>query len=591
MNSVVGFSIFSNLPEHRVKNLHAAQDRALTYFLHLHRRSLVLGETNLELWGHGNLDERIHTLSDGSLAVLIGSPHGKVHLADKQDDLLVGKFEIPWDGRVIVLRISPDGKGWTMWNDWLGSIPVFHAEIGQGRVASTLEPVVVASAGYTPDDFFLPGMLSLLVNGHFLSDWTLYDGMKTIPPDSVMIWDEGSFRARSLVTVQPSQNRWETSWNDLVDEMYDLSYKAIADALQARPAWVVPLSAGLDSRLIAAVGADLGTDLQLYAWGERDSTDVVYSHKIAQTLGYPWKHFDLPGDFLVRYTPQWADMFGSSMHFHGMYQMSFLDLLDTEPDGPIATGFLGDMLSGASIGVMDKVHASPGSCQIFNDWYVDWNVKELNSLKMPVEDVCKMIASTIEGQINAVAGARFQKLIFLALWSRLRFFNIFQSTLCDYWRGVADPFMNREYARFALSLPRVALEDRRLLADVFRRYYGRLAVIPGTYAKEPFILTGKYLVKRRIVEHLPPPLHHGPFAGFDDVPLRMDIDSIQATGSDALWPLFDAWDQISEWLDVSLLDQAFQEIMRSKDDIRPLRKLQSIQTLAYRLLDAERVSL
>ena len=551
----------------------------------------MLGETNLELWGHGNLDERIHTLSDGSLAVLIGSPHGKVHLADKQDDLLVGKFEIPWDGRVIVLRISPDGKGWTMWNDWLGSIPVFHAEIGQGRVASTLEPVVVASAGYTPDDFFLPGMLSLLVNGHFLSDWTLYDGMKTIPPDSVMIWDEGSFRARSLVTVQPSQNRWETSWNDLVDEMYDLSYKAIADALQARPAWVVPLSAGLDSRLIAAVGADLGTDLQLYAWGERDSTDVVYSHKIAQTLGYPWKHFDLPGDFLVRYTPQWADMFGSSMHFHGMYQMSFLDLLDTEPDGPIATGFLGDMLSGASIGVMDKVHASPGSCQIFNDWYVDWNVKELNSLKMPVEDVCKMIASTIEGQINAVAGARFQKLIFLALWSRLRFFNIFQSTLCDYWRGVADPFMNREYARFALSLPRVALEDRRLLADVFRRYYGRLAVIPGTYAKEPFILTGKYLVKRRIVEHLPPPLHHGPFAGFDDVPLRMDIDSIQATGSDALWPLFDAWDQISEWLDVSLLDQAFQEIMRSKDDIRPLRKLQSIQTLAYRLLDAERVSL
>jgi hypothetical protein len=120
---------------------------------------------------------------------------------------------------------------------------------------------------------------------------------------------------------------------------------------------------------------------------------------------------------------------------------------------------------------------------------------------------------------------------------------------------------------------------------VFRRYYGRLAVIPGTYASEPFILTGKYLLKHRIVDHLPAPLHHGPFAGFDDVPLRMDVDCIQATGKESLWPLFDAWDQLLEWLDVDKLEQAYQAVMRSGDDIRPLRKLQSAQTLAYRLLD------
>lgn len=590
MKSVIGFSIFSDLPENKVSALQAAQDRALAYFPHLETRSLVLGKTHLELWGHSCMDERIHTLPDGSLAVVIGSPHGNVAPKDIQYDLLSQDFELPWDGRVIMLRVDADGRCWTMWNDWLGGIPVFHATIGQGRIASTLEPVTVTAAGYTADDFFLPGLVSLLINGHFISDWTLYDGMKTIPPDSMIVWDEEGFWTKSLGTVQPSQSRWETSWNDLVDEMHELSYKAIADALNVQPTWIVPLSAGLDSRLVAAVGADLGTDMHLYAWGERDSTDVVYSRKIAQTLGYPWKHFDLPGDFLVRYTPQWADMFGSSMHFHGMYQMSFLDLLGSEPAGPVITGFLGDMLSGASVNLMDKVHSIPGGCQIFNEWYVDWNEKELDSSREPFHEARRLIASAIENQINAVAGARFQKLIFLALWSRLRFFNIFQSTLCDYYRGVADPFMNREYARFALSLPRVALEDRRLLADVFRRYYGRLAVIPGTYAKEPFILTGKYLVKRRIVEHLPPPLHHGPFAGFDDVPLRMDMDCVRAVGKEALWPLFDAINQLSEWLDVDQLEQAYQAIMLSKDDIRPLRKLQSAQTLAYRLVDWEKMS-
>jgi hypothetical protein len=128
-------------------------------------------------------------------------------------------------------------------------------------------------------------------------------------------------------------------------------------------------------------------------------------------------------------------------------------------------------------------------------------------------------------------------------------------------------------------------ENRHLLADVFRRYYGRLAVIPGTYASQPFILTGKYLLKHRIVEYLPASLHHGPFAGFDDVPLRMDIDCIQATGKDSLWPIYDAWDQLGEWLDVSQLEQAYQVVMSSAEDIRPLRKLQSVQTLAYRLLN------
>lgn len=585
MNLVIGFTIFSNLPENRIKALQVAQDRALAYFPHLERRSLTLGGTHLELWGHKGMDESIHTMPDGSLLALIGSPHSKVVWDEVQDNLLSGIFELPWDGRVILLRVSAGGKCWTMWNDWLGSIPVFHAETGQSRIASTLEPVTVATAGYTPNDFFMPGLVSLLINGHFISDWTLYKGMKVIPPDSMMEWSENGFRAKQLLTVEPSQSRWEVSWDDLVDEMHELSHRAIADVLRTQSSWILPLSSGLDSRLIAAVGADLGVDLHAYAWGEPNSTDVVYSRQIAKTLGYLWRHIDLSKDFLVKYTPQWADMFGSSMHFHGMYQMCFLDLIETEPTGPILTGLLGDYLSGWPISVMEDVHSSPGSCQIVNDWYVHWDVKEITALKEPLENIFPIIAATIENQINAFVGSRFQNLMFLCLWSRTRFFNVFQSTLSDYWRGVADPFLNRDYARFSMSLPRAALDSKRLLADVFRRYYGRLAVIPGTYAKDPFILTGKYLIKRRMAATLPPSLHRGPLRGFGNVQLRMDIDSVQSTGRNALWPIFEAKDQLSKWLDFSLLERDFQTIVNSREDIRPLRKLQSIQALAYRLLN------
>jgi hypothetical protein len=580
MNFAIGFTIYIDLPEGSIKALHAAHERVFAYFPHLEKKSIKIGEMHLELWGHKGMSEQTYTLPDGSIIAIIGTTHASVVWEDIRESLLSNTFEIPWDGRLILLRISADGKTWTMWNDWLGSIPVFHAEIGHGRIASTLEPVIVTAAGYTPDDFFLPGLVSLLLNGHFISDWTLYKGMKVIPPDSMMEWTENGFRAKRLWTVEPGQGRWEASWDNLVDEMHELSHQAIADVLKTQSSWILPLSAGLDSRLIAAVGADLGVNFHAYAWGELESTDVVYSRKIARTLGIPWKRIELSKDFLESYTPQWSDLFGSSMHFHGMYQMSFLDAIKSETGGSLVNGYIGDVLTGSSLMQCDS-----GSVIYRKDWYMHWDITGVKALwKAPIDNALQEIAEEVKKQADLIPGSPFPKALLFELWSRQRLFTSFQSMLSSYWRGVATPFINRAYARFNLSIPRAVLENRRLLGDVFRRYYGRLAVIPGTYANQPFILTGRYLLKHRIMEHLPSPLQHGPFAGFENIPLRMDIDSIQATGKEALSPLFEAKEQLSEWLDFNQLEREFQKVMASHEDIRPLRRLQSVQTLAYRLI-------
>jgi hypothetical protein len=581
MNSLVGFTLSMGLPEQNLQAADAARLRALSYFNHLEYRIIQIGGTRLELWGHNEINERFHFLPDGSLAALIGSPQGKAHWSDLHDHLLnveqAYQFEIPWDGRVILIHISADGNHWMMWNDWLGSIPVFHMEIGAGgRIASTLEPVTVAAAGFTSEDIFKPGLASLLTNGHFISDWTLFKGMKTVPPDCIAEWTRDGFFSKQVWTVKPSMERWESSWDDLVDEMHDLSYRAVGEVLKTQPKWVLPLSSGLDSRLIAAVGADLGTEFQAYAWGAPNSTDVIFSQRVAKVLGFQWKHISLPKDFLVKYTLQWADMFGSAMHFHGMYQMAFLNAIETDAGAPIVTGFIGDVLSGSSL-----MNYDTGSSIYKKKWYTHWDESEVELLlKTPINDALLQVADEVKKMASSILGTRFQKILFFEMWSRQRFFTSFQSTLSSYWRGVATPFLNRDYARFCMSLPRAALDNRRLLADVFRRYYGRLAVIPGTYASQPFILTGKYLLKRRIVEHLPTLLRHGPFAGFDDVPLRMDIDSIQSTGKDSLWPIYSTWDRLVEWLDVSQIEAVYQVVMNSAEDIRPLRKLQSIQSLA-----------
>jgi hypothetical protein len=586
VDSIVGFAVSNRLAPERVDAALSAQRRVVGYFPHLRTLSLAIGASRLELWGHGDVSSRVTRLDDGSVLALVGSPHGRVSWSDLpavatarlgyEDDL-----ELPWEGRVVLLRVSADGAAWTMWNDWVGSIPVFHAKVGPGRVASTLEPVVVSAARFSAGDISLPGLIAMFINGHYLGDWTLFAGMKVAPPDSVSEWGDGGFRTRRVWAVRPSDDLAEEPWTNLVDRMFELSREAICSAVDGTSSWALGLSGGLDSRLIAAVCAGQRLDVRAYAWGTGDTVDVVYSREIARALGLPWQHIGLGTDYLGQYTRLWAAWFGSSLHFHGMYQMAFLDAIAGRPPGCVLHGFLGDVLFSSPL----YLDSDPRECQLADLWHTHWTLNEVRALlKVPVDDAIEELAAGVAAQISAAPGRRFKRAIFADVWNRQRLFTAFQATLGDHWRGVVTPFVDRPLARFCLALPRPALEGKRLLADVYRSRYALIATIPGTYGPEPFIPTGRYLLKRRLARVLPPLLKIGPLRGFRDIPPRMDLECVQAHGWKALWPIADCRDRLAEWVDLARVDEAYATVMSSKEDMRPLRKLQSVQALAYRLL-------
>ncbi len=597
MNTLIGFSAIYNATPREEERATAAQQQALSHFGHLKQKQLDAGKTTLWVWGHNNIDARLHYAADGSLLVLIGQPIGNFSWQAVEEALhKTGNpkaFTLRWDGRLVLLQISADGKEWTMWNDWLGSIPVFHAPLKQGRVAATLEPVTVAAAGFGGDDIFVAALLSLLIHGHFLSDWTLFKKMKTLLPDCAAQWNATGFSCKQLFTVAPSAERWERGWDDLVDEAHQLAQQAIADVLQMQPGWTLPLSGGLDSRLIAAVGAEQGVPMRSYTFGAAASRDALYARQVARALNLPWKLIELNSGYLSKYLRPWANLFGSAMHFHGMHQMFFWDALQNEPAAPALSGFLGEALAGYDVRFMSEFHAVKGKKQITPDSYIHWKIAEVKKLlKIPVDEAFAELADAIETGINSLPGARFQQLRYTVLWSRQRAFTYFSSALADYWRGVTTPFLNRAYARFWHSLPRAVLDDRRLFADMFQRYYPALAGIPSTYWRpgisvgDPLQPSGSYLLKRRLAAKLPASLRKGPLQEFAPRRAAMERESFRAAEQQALWPVYQVWDKLADWVDLQQIEQTCQEALNG-NAVTPIRKLQSIQTLAYALLNEQ----
>jgi len=228
-----------------------------------------------------------------------------------------------------------------------------------------------------------------------------------------------------------------------------------------------------------------------------------------------------------------------------------------------------------------------------------WSDDELGSL-VPWLDVPRARAEVeemLQNQYAQLPGAPFQRIWLLFQWNHVSQFSSYQPMMYEYCGGVVTPFVNRALANYCLSLPRVALEGRRLFFDVIRARFPDMARLPGTFDHPsqvfdfipkrygiPLLLSKRYMAKAAIGYVLPDRLRLGPFREFGPTPNRFGQDAIAAHGIRSLFPLDIVDLERQQFFDQKTVEEFVSKVLAERIDIYPQMKLWPIQAILYRLL-------
>ncbi|HEV3321020.1 MAG TPA: hypothetical protein VG147_02375 [Solirubrobacteraceae bacterium] len=185
------------------------------------------------------------------------------------------------EGEFCAARIDLAGDAAEILQDPLGMLPVFHAHDGQSSVISTSAYVVASVLGLRRPD--LPAIASFIALGWAIGRRTFLADMRALPGGCVHRLDAEGLRSNqhfgpaSLVRLE----RRSLSAAALAEQLERLTSAAVAAGGPVRCA----LTAGRDTRVMAAILRSIDATTTFYTAGEPDSMDVMLARELAARFG------------------------------------------------------------------------------------------------------------------------------------------------------------------------------------------------------------------------------------------------------------------------------------------------------------------
>ena len=289
---------------------------------------------------------------DGVVRSLLAAPNpGIDHAATALNDA---------DGHFAAIVDGPDFRLACV--DHCRTIPVFFAEPAHGEAPLVSNSARRVKAEASLDRVDPVSALEAAMAGFVTGRHTLYHGLSQLQAGDLLWHDKhgGETTVRQYYTYRPDRLN-DVDEANLIDQLAAVTDRAmdrvIAQA-DGAPIWV-PLSAGLDSRLILCKLVERGYDnLFAFSYGPAGNDEAKAARDIAGRLGVPWKFWPNRNCQMRRLyaSPDRADYwaFGDGLcalpNFQDFPTLHDLCRRREVPDGAVmVNGQTGDFISGGHI--------------------------------------------------------------------------------------------------------------------------------------------------------------------------------------------------------------------------------------------------
>ena len=242
--------------------------------------------------------------------------------------------------------------------DRIASIPLFYGSDEKAHHLSSNARQLKEKLGLEKVD--AEAALEFAMSGFTTGSKTLYEGLEALGAGEAVFFENGTARRQRYALYNPKP---EAAGNNPVP-VQGLAqvtlgiFEKMLRGLDGRPI-IIPLSAGLDSRLVAAVLKELAYDnVKCFSYGRRGNHEALGAQKVAKKLGYPWTFVEHTSSQQaltfaseeMRQFEGFADAFNAVPFQQDFFAVGHLKASGyAPPDAVFVNGQSGDFISGNHI--------------------------------------------------------------------------------------------------------------------------------------------------------------------------------------------------------------------------------------------------
>ncbi|MGB9794811.1 hypothetical protein [Caldisericum exile] len=487
-------------------------------------------------------------------------------------------------------------------NDYAGSIPVFYSTRNYLSL-SNIEPVVVFDSQTSTNDISFENLYGFLRYSHFIWDETAYTHINTMLPDSEYKFNTENLKVDSqyLKTVRATDSNAHLTDKEVAKKLNELNDMLIYRSLSKYEQIILPLSAGYDSRMIfASLSKDehLKKKLHCFTYGSVGSVEVEAARELTSLYKIAWKFIDLPCQFLKKeYLFAIHNIFGSSLHMHGMYQLEFFreiqKYIKLEETTCLTSGFMTGVPAGQHNGKLGIKSSATSLTEAMNKFSQSqyWKDEELKNLPIFKEkNYLETAEERFRKAFDRFEGEIYQKSVMFDIWTRQRNFISYYPRTLEWCIPVVSPHMNAEYANFFMSLSEKHLNDRYAVELMFLYHYPEISkVISNSNSLrainnpvDSFLFKISSILRILKINFILPQKYRNNLFDFDTKALRN-------SGIEGIFPLLENQSTIREIVDCLIGPDEILNLyeMAYRGSTLAYNKLVSLQSLALSLLNME----